>query len=111
LSLTPAIYCRSHGSFNRDQRAETFFRNFSAASATINDSSKTLKASMDHLNSIFTKVDKGHGTLGALINDPSLYDDLKALLGGANRNRVLKYFVRKSVEESREAAEKEKKPK
>jgi phospholipid/cholesterol/gamma-HCH transport system substrate-binding protein len=93
------------GSFNREQRAEQFFKNMSNFSSTLNDSSRTIKSSSDHLKSIMTKIDHGHGTIGALINDPTLYEDLKTLLGGANRNRVLKYFVRKSVEESREARE------
>lgn len=84
-------------SFKRDGRADVFFKNMS-------ETSKNARASTDHLRSIMAKVDNGHGTLGALINDPSLYDDLKALLGGANRNKVLKYFIRKSVEESRDAA-------
>jgi len=56
-----------------------------------------------HYALVFAKVLKsGEGTLGALINDPSLYEDLKSLIGGANRNRVLKYFIQKSVESARE---------
>lgn len=84
-------------SFKRDGRADVFFKNMS-------ETSKNARASTEHLRSIVSKVDNGQGTLGALINDPSLYDDLKTLLGGANRNKVLKYFIRKSVEESRDAA-------
>ncbi len=97
------------GSFNKDGRSETFFRNLAGFSNHVNDGTKTLHDSMDHLKSIMAKVDKGEGTLGALVNDPALYDDLRALLGGANRNRVLKYFIKKSVEESREAAKDQKK--
>lgn len=92
------------GSFRRENRSEIFFKNIAGFSSNINDGTKNAKQSMEHLRSIMAKVDSGQGTLGALINDPSLYDDLKALLGGANRNKVLKYFIRKSVEESREAA-------
>lgn len=92
------------GSFKRDGRAENFFRNMSTFSTNVTDGTKNVRVSMDHMRSIMAKIDGGQGTLGALVNDPSLYDDLKALLGGANRNKVLKYFIRKSVEESRDAA-------
>lgn len=97
------------GSFHRESRAETFFRNMASASSRVNDGTKGLHESMGHFQSIMAKVDRGEGTIGALINDPALYDDLRALLGGANRNRVLKYFIKKSVEESREASKDEKK--
>lgn len=90
-------------SFQREGRAETFFRNITGFSSNVNDGTKNLRESMSHLKSIMTKVDNGQGTIGALINDASLYDDVKTLIGGANRSRVLKYFIRKSVEESREA--------
>lgn len=92
------------GSFSRESRAENFFKNITGFSTNANEGTKSLRQSMTSLNSIMSKIDKGEGTLGALVNDPSLYDDLKALLGGANRNRVLKYFIKKSVEESRDAA-------
>lgn len=92
------------GSFRHENRAENFFKNLSSFSARANDSTKTLNESMNHLNSVMSKIDRGDGTIGALVNDPALYDDIRALLGGANRNRVLKYFIKKSVEESREAA-------
>ncbi|MBI3544274.1 MAG: MCE family protein [Deltaproteobacteria bacterium] len=92
------------GSFNKENRADTFFRNLSSLSTHVNDGTKGMHESMDHLRSIMSKIDKGEGTIGALVNDPALYDDVRSLLGGANRNRVLKYFIRKSVEESRDAA-------
>ncbi len=101
--------------FSRDSRAEIFFRNISATSSNLNGATtqlpkkmEDLYSSMGSMKSIMSKIDRGEGTIGALINDPSLYDDLKALLGGANRNKVLKYFVRKSVEDAREEAEKKK---
>jgi phospholipid/cholesterol/gamma-HCH transport system substrate-binding protein len=86
-------------SATRDKRSEIMFKNFTSMSTEAQQGS-------GHLKSILAKIDRGDGTLGALVNDPSLYDDLKSLLGGANRNRVLKYFIKKSVEENREAASK-----
>lgn len=54
------------------------------------------------LDSILEKIDDGRGTLGAFLNDPSLYDDTKALVGEANRNRVLRNLVRKSIQDAQE---------
>lgn len=48
------------------------------------------------LNSILAKVDRGEGTLGLLVNDPSVYEDLKLLLGGAQRSAVLRTLIRLS---------------
>jgi len=51
----------------------------------------------DHLDSILAKIDRGEGTLGLLVSDPSLYQDLKTLLGGANRSAVVKTLIRLST--------------
>jgi phospholipid/cholesterol/gamma-HCH transport system substrate-binding protein len=92
------------GNFNKDNRSDQFFSNLTLMSSQMSESMKLMKDSMTRLNSVVAKIDRGNGTVGALINDPTLYEDMKSLLGGANRNKVLKYFIKKSVEESREAA-------
>jgi phospholipid/cholesterol/gamma-HCH transport system substrate-binding protein len=51
------------------------------------------------LNSILGKVDRGEGTLGLLVNDPSVYEDLKVLLDGAQRSAVLRTLIRLSADE------------
>ncbi len=43
------------------------------------------------------KIADGQGTLGLLVNDPSLYDDARALLGRSNRNRVARGLVREAL--------------
>jgi phospholipid/cholesterol/gamma-HCH transport system substrate-binding protein len=48
------------------------------------------------LNSILAKVDTGEGTIGLLLNDPTLYEDLKRLVGGANRSAVVRTLIRMS---------------
>jgi len=65
-----------------------------------------LGSSMKNLHAITDKVKNGEGTVGALLTDSSLYEDLKNLIGGANRNSVLKFFVRQAVKSSDEAAAK-----
>jgi phospholipid/cholesterol/gamma-HCH transport system substrate-binding protein len=51
------------------------------------------------LNSILEKVDRGDGTIGLLVNDPTLYEDMKQLLGGAQRSAVVRTMIRLSTEE------------
>jgi phospholipid/cholesterol/gamma-HCH transport system substrate-binding protein len=44
------------------------------------------------------KLDRGEGTLGALINDPSVHNQLKAMLGGSPRKNHVKSLLRTSIE-------------
>ena len=48
--------------------------------------------------SVMEKIDSGKGTLGALINDPSLHQNLKSVLGGSQRNRYMKEMARESIQ-------------
>jgi len=57
--------------------------NLTEASADIRDVTGSIKA--------------GEGTLGALIADPTVYEDVKTLLGGAQRNKVLRAYVRDTI--------------
>ena len=43
-------------------------------------------------------LENGEGTLGLLANDPALYEDLRALVGGAQRNKLLRAYIRKTIE-------------
>ncbi|MDJ0851316.1 MAG: MlaD family protein [Myxococcota bacterium] len=45
------------------------------------------------LNSILGKIDRGEGTLGLLLNDPTLYEELKILVGGAGRSTVVRTLI------------------
>jgi phospholipid/cholesterol/gamma-HCH transport system substrate-binding protein len=49
---------------------------------------------------ILQRIEKGPGTMNSLIYDESVHDDLRALLGGAQRNKVIKYFIRDSIRKS-----------
>ena len=51
------------------------------------------------LHAIVANVRAGKGTLGALLNDPSVYEDLKVLLGNVERNKSLRALVRYSIEQ------------
>lgn len=58
------------------------------------------------VRAIVSNVRKGKGTLGALLVDPTIYEDVKRLVGNLERNQVLRSLVRYSIE----ADEAKKKP-
>ncbi len=43
-------------------------------------------------------INAGDGTIGMLARDPALYEDLRALVGGAQRNKLLRAYIRTTVE-------------
>ena len=47
-----------------------------------------------NMETVSGKVVRGEGTLGALVNDPTLFNDMKTLIGKANRNKLLKAVIR-----------------
>jgi phospholipid/cholesterol/gamma-HCH transport system substrate-binding protein len=49
------------------------------------------------LKAIVSDVKAGKGTLGALLVDPSVYEDLKVVLGNVERNKALRALVRYSI--------------
>lgn len=92
-----------------DNRLEKILTNLEKLSAnsnkvmvTLNDNSfaqslANLKISSDSLAKISKRIEEGPGTAHALIYDQGLYEDLRTLFGGANRSKVLKYFIRESI--------------
>ena len=87
-------------------------RDLEATTANLKDVSQTLKAgnlaqeltaTMKNLRTVSERVKNGEGTIGALFSDASLYEDLKGLIGGANRSNVLKFFVRQAVKSNDDA--------
>lgn len=51
------------------------------------------------LRAIVADVKAGKGTVGALLVDPSIYEDLKAVIGNVERNDVLRALVRYSIKQ------------
>ena len=54
-----------------------------------------LRTTVANLKEITTKINEGEGTLGALIADPTVYERLVAILDGAQRSTILKFFLRR----------------
>jgi phospholipid/cholesterol/gamma-HCH transport system substrate-binding protein len=53
-----------------------------------------------NLSQITDKINKGEGTLGGLINDPTIYNEIRSIFGKANRNALFKTVVRATLEEN-----------
>jgi phospholipid/cholesterol/gamma-HCH transport system substrate-binding protein len=51
----------------------------------------------DDLRDIVAGVKAGKGTIGALLVDPSVYEDIKSAIGNVERNQVLRALVRYSI--------------
>jgi phospholipid/cholesterol/gamma-HCH transport system substrate-binding protein len=63
-------------------------------SAADQDVVRDVLAAVTRLNAILAKIDSGDGTLGLLVNDPTVYEDMQELLGGAKRSVVVRSLVR-----------------
>lgn len=68
--------------------------------AKIANSINSLNKTTKKLDAILTQVETGPGTLHSMLYDDSLHEDLRALLGGAQRNKIIKYFIRESIKNS-----------
>lgn len=61
---------------------------------------KSVNSSMGSVERIMSRIERGPGTMHSMIYDDSLHEDLRGLLGGAQRNKVIKYFIRESIKNS-----------
>lgn len=61
---------------------------------------KNLKDSSKDLKDVMGKINRGEGTIGGLISDPALYNDIRSLFGRANRNKLLKAVIRSTLAEN-----------
>lgn len=68
-----------------------------AGGELVNDLSSAAKSA----NNIVKKVERGEGTLGGLVNDPAVYEDLKAVLGGAKRSTIIKGLIRYTIKKKK----------
>lgn len=102
-------------SMAKSNQMDKIMHDMAETSANLKEITKQVKTSnamvelgttMKNLRLVTDKMKNGEGTVGALLTDATLYEDLKNLIGGANRNNVLKFFVRQAVKSSDEAAAK-----
>jgi phospholipid/cholesterol/gamma-HCH transport system substrate-binding protein len=58
---------------------------------------KELKGASRELRQIVQKVNRGEGTVGAFLQDPSLYYDIRRLFARVERNKLLTHVIRSRV--------------
>jgi phospholipid/cholesterol/gamma-HCH transport system substrate-binding protein len=58
---------------------------------------KNINAMSDDLRAIVAGIRQGKGTIGALLVDPTVYEDIKSAVGNVERNQVLRALVRYSI--------------
>lgn len=82
-------------------KLDTAAGNLSEVSSNLNGTLKkgSFDRSLTKLEKIVDKVDRGEGTLGALINDRSVHDRIKNILGAGQKNQQVKQILKSSVEE------------
>lgn len=101
---------------NEDNRSKQLMENLVEVSSNLNglikETHSTVKSfkkdlntkefsnSVTHLTSIMKKIDKGDGTLGALVNDSAIHHRLLKILGAPERNKYLKPLIRRSIKQN-----------
>lgn len=61
---------------------------------------KNMRDASNELKDVISRVNRGEGTIGGLVTDPSIYNDIRSLLGRANRNILLKAVIRSTLSEN-----------
>ncbi|HVJ64815.1 MAG TPA: MlaD family protein [Bdellovibrionota bacterium] len=86
---------------HRSGRLPSILKNIDELTAGLNKNfgkdNDDLRVAMKSLRSVLTKVDEGKGTLGALVNDSSLHEDMRILLGGAQRSKIVRFMLRQAI--------------
>lgn len=78
---------------------------FGSDDKTTRDALSNLTEITADVRDIVKSVKNGKGTLGALLVDPSIYEDLKRVVGNVERNAVLRALVRYSIKADEEQPE------
>lgn len=78
-----------------DQESKSMLRNSLAS----------MESATAHLDSVAKKIDTGQGTLGALVNDRSMYEDMRSILGRIDRGKIARrVFIEAAAQDGKETA-------
>ena len=66
----------------------------------INGILANLKDASEDLKIVMARIERGEGTIGGLIADDAVYQDLRTLFGRVSRNNILRAIVRSTIEEN-----------
>ena len=78
-------------------------KNLSVASGSLDTLVAELSATAQSASNIVKKVERGEGSLGGIINDPTVYEDLKVILGGAKRSKTIQGLIRYTIKKKKGA--------
>jgi len=56
-----------------------------------------VREAVKRLDRIMARVERGEGTLGLLIGDPSVWENIRKVLGGVQRSRALRYLIGRTL--------------
>lgn len=96
---------------NSNQKVAKTFEELQEASRELKKFSKDMNqtkvlhkmSSMaSRMDELMTRIVEGPGTMHSLIYQDSVYNQLDKILGGAQRNKVLNYFIKDSLKKSEE---------
>ncbi len=89
---------------NMTKASEDFQKAMATLALTLQDlrgeDGKNIKKFSKNLVSISEKIDNGSGTLGGLVNDSSIHERLKSILGGSQRTE-LKTLLQTTIQEGK----------
>lgn len=63
---------------------------------------QNMKSVSSNMEQVSGKIRRGEGTIGALVNDATLFNDMKTLLGKANRNKLIRSVIRYTLQTKEE---------
>ena len=95
-------------SLNAQNKIPNLINKLDSAAGNLSDASvdikkaigqQRLEKTMKRLENVIEKIDTGQGTLGALINDRSLHDRLKNILGAGQQQQQVKSILKTSLED------------
>ncbi len=70
------------------------------AAAKMDRAMERMSKATERLDAVMARLQTGPGSAHSLIYDDALHADLRKLLGGAERNSVIKYFIRESIKKA-----------
>ena len=59
-----------------------------------------IKEASGKLVRISDELENGSGSAALFLRDPVLYEEIRTLVGGAQRNKLLRAYIRKAIEEA-----------
>ncbi|MFN8580094.1 MAG: MlaD family protein [Gemmatimonadaceae bacterium] len=79
LQSTLAAFRRTAASID-SAAVDSTVKSMRSASANVSEVTGQMKVTVDRLNTVIAKLDKGDGSAAKLLNDPGLYNDLRSVL-------------------------------